>query len=344
MKRVLIAISVLLFAAVAVPAAAEQGKKKDKQRGGKGPERIALPDGFRPEGITTLKGSSRFFVGSIGQGDIYGGSLRTGEGEVVVDAPANRSAIGIKVDKRGRIFVAGGTNEEDANEVPFTKGIWVYDSRTGDEIAAYEIPTARFINDVVLTKDAAYFTDSMVPVIYRVARDRRGAPGELTTIRITGDLQFTPGFNTNGIEATNGGRTLILVKSPTGELFTADAETGVTRRIALSGGDGELANGDGILLKGRTLYVSENRDEAPEGTGEVSTVKLSRDLTTGRIVDETHSEHFDVPTTIARSRGNLYVVNARFTTPPTPETDYWVAKVPKQHGHDRRGGRGRDND
>jgi hypothetical protein len=335
MKKILIALSLLLCAAVAVPAAAEQGKKQDKHRGGKGPERIALPDGFRPEGITTRKGSSRFFVGSIGQGDIYGGSLRTGRGEIVVDAPANRSAIGIKVDRRGRIFVAGGTNELGPNNVPFTKGIWVYDSRTGGELAAYPIPTAGFINDVVLTKDAAYFTDSTVPVIYRVARDRSGAPGALTTIDLVGkgDLVYTPGFNINGIAATNGGRTLILIKSPTGELFTADAETGANRRIALSGGDGELENGDGILLKGRKLFVSENRDGAAEGvtqgTGEVSTVKLSRDLTTGRIVNEVSSANFDVPTTIARSRGNLYVVNARFNTPPTPETDYWVARVPK---------------
>ena len=248
MKRILIALSVLLFAAVAVPAAAERGKK-DKQKAGKGPERIALPNGFRPEGITTRKGSSRFFVGSIGRGDIYGGSLRTGQGEVVVDyddtATEKRSAIGIKVDKRGRSFVAGGTGE-----MGYTTGIWVYDSRTGDEIAAYRIPTAGFINDVVLTREAAYFTDSMVPVIYRVARDRKGAPGELTTIDLVdkGDLVYTPGFNINGIEATNGGRTLILIKSPTGELFTADAETGLTRRIALSGGDGELRNGDGILF------------------------------------------------------------------------------------------------
>lgn len=352
MKRILIALSVLLFAAVAVPATAERGKQ-GKHQAGKGPERIALPNGFRPEGITTRKGSSRFFVGSIGRGDIYGGSLRTGQGEVVVDyddlsTGEKRSAIGIKVDRRGRIFVAGGTNE-----VGYTKGIWVYDSRTGEEIAAYRIPTAGFINDVVLTRRAAYFTDSFNAVIYRVARDRKGAPGELTTIDLVdkGDLVYGSGFNINGIEATNGGRTLILIKSPTGELFATDAETGANRRIALSKAspesDGELANGDGILLKGRTLYVSENRDmnEGKAGTGEVTPVKLSRDLTTGRIGTEITSANFDVPTTIARSRGNLYVVNARFNTPPTPQTEYWVAKVPKQHGHDKgkRGGRDKDD-
>ena len=94
--------------------------------------------------------------------------------------------------------------------------------------------------------------------------------------------------------------------------------------------------------------MSENRDtnEGKPGTGEVTPVKLSRDLTTGRIGTEITSANFDVPTTIARSRGNLYVVNARFNTPATPTTEYWVAKVPKQHGHDKgkHGGRDRDDD
>lgn len=328
MKRILIALSVLLCVAIAVPAAAEQGKKKDKQRGGKGPERIALPDGFRPEGITTRKGSARFFVGSIGQGDIYGGSLRTGDGDIVVDAPANRSAIGIKVDKRGRIFVAGGTNVP-GNE----KGLWVYDSKTRRQVASFELDhDPSFINDVVLTKRAAYFTDSLRPFIYRLAIGKDGSLGPVTEIRLGGDYEQTASFNANGIAAAKGGRVLIIVKSSTGELFTVDPTSGAAKRIAVTGGDGELVNGDGILLKGRRLHVSENQDVDPNkpGRGEVTTVKLRRNLTSGRIVREVSSRDFDVPTTLARWHGRLYAVNARFGTPPTPATEYWVAKVPKR--------------
>jgi hypothetical protein len=36
---------------------------------------------------------------------------------------------------------------------------------------------------------------------------------------------------------------------------------------------------------------------------------------------------FDVPTTVARKRGSLYLPNARFTTPPMPDTKYWVTRV-----------------
>ncbi|HKH41954.1 MAG TPA: hypothetical protein VKA41_08860 [Solirubrobacterales bacterium] len=36
---------------------------------------------------------------------------------------------------------------------------------------------------------------------------------------------------------------------------------------------------------------------------------------------------FDVPTTIARLGGSLWAVNARFDTPPTAETEYWLTRV-----------------
>ena len=42
----------------------------------------------------------------------------------------------------------------------------------------------------------------------------------------------------------------------------------------------------------------------------------------------THPD-FDVPTTIDEHGGNLYAVNARFTTPPGPDVPYWVTRVRK---------------
>ena len=36
---------------------------------------------------------------------------------------------------------------------------------------------------------------------------------------------------------------------------------------------------------------------------------------------------FDVPTTAARFGNSLYAVNARFSTPPTPTTEYQVVRV-----------------
>ena len=69
------------------------------------PNRIELPDGFRPEGIATA--GQRFFTGSLANGAIYSGSLRTGQGALLVQPQAGRVAVGMKAD-RGRLFVAGG--------------------------------------------------------------------------------------------------------------------------------------------------------------------------------------------------------------------------------------------
>ena len=37
----------------------------------------------------------------------------------------------------------------------------------------------------------------------------------------------------------------------------------------------------------------------------------------------------DIPTTLAEQGNRLYAVNARFTTPPTSTTEYWVTKLEK---------------
>ena len=50
------------------------------------PGRIDLPDGFQPEGIATT--GEQFFVGSIPTGAVYRGSLRTGNGAVLVPPQA----------------------------------------------------------------------------------------------------------------------------------------------------------------------------------------------------------------------------------------------------------------
>lgn len=77
----------------------------------------------------------------------------------------------------------------------------------------------------------------------------------------------------------------------------------------------------GLLVEGRTLYAVQNR------LNQIAVVKLSRDGRRGRLVRTITSSQFDVPTTVASYRGGLYLPNARFTTPPTPTTEYWVTRV-----------------
>ena len=261
---------------------------------------IALPDEFRPEGIASGAGSS-FYVGSIPQGSVFRGSYVSGEGAVLVPPHPGRNHTGMKVDRRfGRLFVAGGAS----------KGIYVYDAQDGSDVASYSIEDAGFVNDVVLTRHAAYFTDSLVQRLYRVPIAKDGRLGELELVPITGDFQYTPGFNANGIEALPGGHTLIVVQANLGKLFAVDADTGVSREIAL---DVPVTNGDGLLLRGRTLFVVQNRDN------KVAVVKLCRDH--ARVQGYLTSPDFDIPTTLAPFKRFVYAVNARFDRPDDSDAD-----------------------
>jgi sugar lactone lactonase YvrE len=304
MTRVLLALAVASVLVGSAVAATNQAF----------PARIDLPDGFQPEGIATA--GEQFYVGSIPTGDVFRGSLRTGQGARLVDAPANRQAIGMKVD-RGRLFVAGGP----------TGDAYVYNARTGADIATYELPTsgATFINDVVVTKRAAWFTDSQRAALYRLPLGPNGQPGaasSVRTVQLTGDYQHVPGaFNLNGIAATPNGKTLIVVQSATGRLFTVTA-AGVTRAISLAGGE-SVPNGDGILLDGKTLYVVQNQ------LNRVAKIGLAPSLRSGRVLTRITNPDFSVPTTIAEQGSRLYAVNARFGTTPTPTTEYWVTKLRK---------------
>jgi sugar lactone lactonase YvrE len=278
------------------------------------PESISLPDGFQPEGIAGGPGTT-FYVGSIPTGAIYRGDFLTGEGEILVEPQEGRSAIGMKYDPRtGLLFVAGG----------MTGKAFIYDAETGDLVAELQLSTqSSFINDVILTPDGAYFTNSFQPEIYRVTYEMTGSTPsfDAETITLGGESQFTPGgFNANGITASPSGDTLIIVNSTEGALYQVDPETGTATHIDL--GTGSVPNGDGILLQGKTLYVVQN------SLNQIAEIDLASDYSSGTIENIITSPLFRVPTTITLFGNSLYAVNARFGTPPAPDTDYNVVRVP----------------
>lgn len=294
MRRILVCLSLVLLvsAAAATPAAAMPKSW---------PTRIDLPNGFAPEGIAIGRGTT-FYVGSIPTGALYKGDLRTGEGGVLRPGGDGTPSIGLAVDQHERVFIAGGD----------TGRARVVDGRTGELLATFQFTTARtFINDVVVAGDSAWFTDSVNPVLYRVPLDLSG----FEVVPLSGDLVYQQGFNVNGIDASPNGKTLVLVQSNTGNLFTSDL-SGVTQRIDLGGQT--VTQGDGILLAGKTLYVLQNR----------SNLVAVVDLLEGEVVDRFTNPGFSVPTTLDRFGNTLYAVNARFGTPVTPATQYWVTGFP----------------
>lgn len=264
------------------------------------PRSIPLPNDFQPEGIAVGVGST-FYVGSMRDGDIYRGSLRSGSGAVFVDV-SGRQATGIKVDQpRHRLFVAGG----------FTGHAYVYDTRSGATLADFTLaqPGSTVVNDVAITRDAAYFTDSFSPHLYKVPIDRHGSFGQPETMTVTGPagVPTAPGgFGLNGIAATPDGRTLVVDRSDLGALFTIDPDTGSSRLIPLTQGSLVPGTPDGILLAGKDLFVVENFANT------LVDVRLSPHLTTGSITATVTDRAFEVPTAVARHGHELALVNARF--------------------------------
>jgi hypothetical protein len=280
------------------------------------PDVIPVPNDFQPEGIATGRGDA-FYVGSLADGSIYKGSLLTGAGSILVAGTPGRLAVGLDLDDRSNLlWVADG----------FGGGGQVYDGATGALIADFDFGGA-FTNDVIVAGDAAYFTDSFSPSLYRVPVTANGRPGDgFETLPLHGDFQFIPGtFNANGIEAIPGPTpTLLVVNGSTGRLYAVDSETGQASLI-----DGApLPSADGLLLDGRrTLYVVQNF------LNQIAEVRLSPDLAMGEIVNTLTSPAFRSPTTVAGFGPALYAVNARFDVAPpgipTSGLEFEVVRVEK---------------
>ena len=258
------------------------------------PETIVLPGAGSAEGIATGTGST-FYAGDLVAGDIYRGDLRSGEVELFIDAPAGRMALGLKADvANDLLFVAGGSTGHG----------YVYDLTTGAPIADFALGI--FINDVTVTKDAAWFTDSVQANLYRVPIGPGGSLGTPTTLILRGPAADTTfGFNINGITSTPNGKTLIVAHSGLGALFTVDPETGESSRI--EGFD--LPFVDGILLEAGRLYAVQNF------LNRIVEIRLAGDLSSGSVEETLTSDHFQVPTTVARHGNLLAAVNAKFGIP-----------------------------
>jgi sugar lactone lactonase YvrE len=282
-------------------------------RPGSFPTTITLPVGFRPEGITTGPGPFAY-LGSLANGSIYKVDLATGEGKTISPGGGPTApSVGLKSDQRGRLYVAGGGAGTGR----------VIDARTGAVLNTYQFTTATptFVNDVVLTPDAAYFTDSRRPVLYKV-RIRHGKPAATAeTIDVVGMPVDPTVNNANGIARTPDGRALLVIQSTPGALWRVDPRTGAATKLDIP--VESLVNGDGLLLDGRTLYVVQNR------LNRITVIKLNRSGTAGTVTGTITDPGFDVPTTVASFGNRLYLPNARFGIPAPETATFTVVAVRK---------------
>ena len=289
MRKLSALAAALLAPLIALPAAAAQHPF---------PTSVPLPDDFQPEGIAVGYGNT-FYVGSMWDGDIYRGNLRTGDGGVFIDV-SGRQALGMKFDRRRHLlFVAGGFNGH----------AYVYDNRTGSTVADFTLgtPGSTVVNDVALIRHAAYFTDSFAPVIYKIPVWRHGF-GAPKVINVTGPAgASTPGtFGLNGIASIWNGRRLLVDHSDQGILAVVNPRTGTSKQVDITGGALVAGDADGLVLRGRTAWVVQNFDDS------VAKVRLSHTFTAGRLVKTITDPMFETPTGGALSGNRLALVNSRF--------------------------------
>ena len=294
---------------------------------------FALPgETVFPEGVAYQEATGDFFVGSTTDGTIFRGDVETGAVEVFVEGAEGGSAIGLKLDDEGRLFVAGGT----------TGLVSVYDTGNGALIAEFgnDLTPNTFLNDIALAAGGdAYVTDSFNPVLYLIPASALAAAPETATPDAgvpvgalepvldltTGPFVLGEGFNANGIVATPDGQYLLFVQSNTGTLYRVDIAAQELVEVDLEGD--ALPGGDGLLLDGQTLYAVTGE--------EISIVELAEDFATGTVVDSITDPSFSSPTTIARYDGCLLVVNSQFANQDgTPDLPFTVSAVPLPAGEE----------
>ena len=314
-----LALLTLALGASAV-AVATAGRGGDRAANGKAqssrPAVYTIPgDAVFPEGIALQRGRHDFFVSSTTDGTIFKGNVRRPALAPFAagGADGRTTAIGLKSDDHGRLFVAGGG----------TGKAWVLSTSDGSTIKTLDSgagsnPT--FVNDVALTRRHAYFTDSLRPVILRVARS--GATiGELEPWL---DLTGTP-FVRRGLQRQRDREPRRRAAAHRRAVQHRQAVPDRHRTRAVSQidlGGATVTNGDGLVAQGGHVYVVRNADE------QIADVRLRRNRRSGRIVGTTTSDALMFPTTAARLGNRLLVVNAQFDKRGgTPVLPFTVASI-----------------
>ncbi|MEO3796704.1 hypothetical protein ABGB14_41455 [Nonomuraea sp. B10E15] len=274
-----------------------------------------------PESVCADPVSGFFYVSGARDGTIYRG--RPGVRRLEVYLPGGTDgrtmAQGLRLDDRGRLYVAGGV----------TGQMWVYDTRDRSLVRRFDtgLREGTFVNDLEFDADGnAYFTDSHTPVLWRVPAselvrtERPGTPERFLDFNDT-VVRYQEGFNVNGVVPARGGRSLIVIQSNTGKLYRIRLATRDVSEIPLKGGP--LSSGDSITpVSGDRLLITRNVQNqivtVRLGASGASVTKVYRDAT------------FRYPTAAVIHRGRLLVPNSQFDKweQDDPELPFTVSAVP----------------
>ncbi|WP_344216993.1 superoxide dismutase [Kribbella sancticallisti] len=286
---------------------------------------VSQEPGVKPEGIAITR-TGTMYVTSYGTGAVYRGTTdrRTLKPFLPAGSDGRTRATGIHPDNRGRLFIAGFD----------TRALFVY--RTDGSLVAKRFASdpGALLNDLVITDDAVYVTDSGTGILWRapLAGDHIG---ELEPWLTPTDFPIRPGF-LNGIVATPDGRTALVSDNGTGSgepgdehVFRVNLRDRTSTEVTVS--NGQLGSSDGLLLEGNRLYgvIDLPADETGKPPTAVNLAILSSDLTTAHVVRQSESvPREQTPTTIARDpAGRLLWVNSQIGN-PTPTAPFTVTVVP----------------
>ena len=312
MKKALIILSSLAMTLLALSAQSISAGEKPF------PHVVDVLDGSWPEGFAIGKGFTAY-NGSI-DGSIYKVSLRTGQGETLVEAEPDFDVLagdchklGMRVDPRSNYLFVAGCGNGDA---------YVFDADTGEEIMKYQLDDSGLsvINDLAITRDSVYFTDFLQAFIYRLPLSKNGRIPEggnaATAIPLTGDFEVGDnliGRFANGIVATPNGKALIIGHSGSSKIFKVDPTTGHADEIIVDPPLLGLLEGsflDGIVLQDRVLYIL-SPGETAEGDM-VQVVKLDKGLLNGTFVGTITDPNMSGIASGALFGKSLYVNNAHY--------------------------------
>lgn len=292
------------------------------------PKIVPALEGAPPEGFAIGKGHTAY-NGSV-DGSIYKVNLRNGQGETLVEAEPDFDInsdcykLGMRVDPRSNyLFVAGCINGD----------AYVIDADTGDDIEHYQLgPDGEFAlpNDLAITRDAVYFTDSYLPLLYRLPLSKNGRlppADEITAIQLPDEFILDPANDpccgANGIVATPNGKSLIVGHSNLSRLYQVDPATGAADQIIV---DPPLSGFlDGIVLYDGILFILT--PGFTPGGDMVQVVALDDDMLSGTLLGVITDPDTDGVASGAMHGDSLYVNNARYFDPPPPPTEYWITKL-----------------
>ena len=277
------------------------------------PDLIPIPVGFEAEGIELGKDQD-FFVGTLAwsgnltnAGAIYKGNLATGEGQVLV-APTGKKLSGLSYDARTDYLYAA-TGVSGGFSGPWSEqGVKVYAGTSGRLLGEVIFGDNMVINDVLVTDTAVYCTDSVSTTLYKIPLENDGKifSSAVEKIEMTGFVMDPDGLNANGLVGDFDGKQLVIVNIRTGVLYLVDTESGAATPVAVQGEEQLFANGDGLYMDGRTLYIMQNFVQ------KIAVVELSDDLTQGTFVKNLVSDDFAIPTTIIGYGNCIYAINTHY--------------------------------